>query len=54
SSLAKGREELLRISLRELELADDVNLASIAEKMEGYSGADITNGCILDGNEKAN
>uniref|UniRef100_A0A8C2YKB6 Katanin catalytic subunit A1 n=1 Tax=Chinchilla lanigera TaxID=34839 RepID=A0A8C2YKB6_CHILA len=54
SPLAKGREELLRISLRELELADDVNLASIAEKMEGYSGADITNGCILDGNEKAN
>ena len=28
---AKGREELLRISLRELELADDVDLASIAE-----------------------
>lgn len=43
--LAKGREELLRISLRELELADDVNLASIAENMEGYSGADITNVC---------
>jgi hypothetical protein len=45
SVLAKGREELLRISLRELELADDVNLASIAENMEGYSGADITNVC---------
>lgn len=44
-SLAKGREELLRISLRELELADDVDLASIAENMEGYSGADITNVC---------
>lgn len=43
--LAKGREELLRISLRELELADDVDLASIAENMEGYSGADITNVC---------
>lgn len=43
--LAKGREELLKISLRELELADDVNLASIAENMEGYSGADITNVC---------
>uniref|UniRef100_A0A2K6N2U2 Katanin p60 ATPase-containing subunit A1 n=1 Tax=Rhinopithecus bieti TaxID=61621 RepID=A0A2K6N2U2_RHIBE len=42
---AKGREELLRISLRELELADDVDLASIAENMEGYSGADITNVC---------
>lgn len=43
--IAKGREELLRISLRELELADDVDLASIAENMEGYSGADITNVC---------
>lgn len=43
--LAKGREELLRINLRELELADDVNLASIAHNMEGYSGADITNVC---------
>lgn len=43
--LAKGREELLRISLRELELADDVDLARIAENMEGYSGADITNVC---------
>ncbi|ELK35398.1 Katanin p60 ATPase-containing subunit A1 [Myotis davidii] len=42
---AKGREELLRISLRELELADDVDLARIAENMEGYSGADITNVC---------
>lgn len=43
--LAKGREELLKINLRELELADDVDLANIAEKMEGYSGADITNVC---------
>ncbi|NXK77128.1 KTNA1 protein, partial [Amazona guildingii] len=42
---AKGREELLRINLQELELADDVDLANIAEKMEGYSGADITNVC---------
>uniref|UniRef100_G3SVI2 Katanin p60 ATPase-containing subunit A1 n=1 Tax=Loxodonta africana TaxID=9785 RepID=G3SVI2_LOXAF len=45
---AKGREELLRISLRELELANDVDLASIAENMEGYSGADITNVCSRD------
>ncbi|KAG8444462.1 hypothetical protein GDO86_009584 [Hymenochirus boettgeri] len=42
---AKGREELLRISLKELELADDVNIESIAENMDGYSGADITNVC---------
>ncbi|XP_053442515.1 katanin p60 ATPase-containing subunit A1-like [Nycticebus coucang] len=40
----KGREELLQISLHELELAD-VDLASIAENMEGYSGADMTNVC---------
>ena len=37
---AKGREELLRISLRELELVDCVNLESIAENMEGYSSVD--------------
>ncbi|XP_077206252.1 katanin p60 ATPase-containing subunit A1 isoform X1 [Paroedura picta] len=42
---AKGREELLRINLRELELAGDVDLATIAQNMEGYSGADITNVC---------
>lgn len=41
----QGREDLLRINLRELELADDVDLAKIAKKMEGYSGADITNVC---------
>ncbi|XP_061560487.1 katanin p60 ATPase-containing subunit A1 isoform X2 [Phycodurus eques] len=42
---AKGRVELLRISLKELELANDVDLDKIAEQMEGYSGADITNVC---------
>lgn len=42
---AKGREELLRISLKELELADDVDLEFIAQNMDGYSGADITNVC---------
>ncbi|KAM9315694.1 katanin p60 ATPase-containing subunit A1 [Gastrophryne carolinensis] len=41
----KGREELLRINLKELELADDVDVANIAENMDGYSGADITNVC---------
>ncbi|XP_057679629.1 katanin p60 ATPase-containing subunit A1 [Corythoichthys intestinalis] len=41
----KGRVELLRINLRELELASDVDLDKIAEQMEGYSGADITNVC---------
>ncbi|XP_054825853.1 katanin p60 ATPase-containing subunit A1 isoform X1 [Eublepharis macularius] len=42
---AKGREELLKINLRELELANDVDLGTIAQNMEGYSGADITNVC---------
>lgn len=37
--------ELLRINLKELELASDVDLDKIAEKLEGYSGADITNVC---------
>nr|XP_009862197.1 LOW QUALITY PROTEIN: katanin p60 ATPase-containing subunit A1-like [Ciona intestinalis] len=42
---SEGRESLLKINLKEVELADDVNLALIAEKLEGYSGADITNVC---------
>ncbi|XP_048452518.1 katanin p60 ATPase-containing subunit A1 isoform X2 [Rhincodon typus] len=42
---ATGREELLRINLRELEVAADVDVKKIAEQMEGYSGADITNVC---------
>lgn len=44
-SAAKGRVELLRINLKELELASDVDLDKIAEQLEGYSGADITNVC---------
>ncbi|XP_077392093.1 katanin p60 ATPase-containing subunit A-like 1 isoform X2 [Festucalex cinctus] len=42
---AVGRVELLKINLREVELAADVDLDQIAEKTEGYSGADITNVC---------
>uniref|UniRef100_H2YHY0 Katanin p60 ATPase-containing subunit A1 n=1 Tax=Ciona savignyi TaxID=51511 RepID=H2YHY0_CIOSA len=42
---SKDREALLKINLKEVELAEDVNLAMIAEKLEGYSGADITNVC---------
>lgn len=42
---ALGRVELLKINLREVELADDVDLDLIAEKIAGYSGADITNVC---------
>lgn len=40
-----GREGLLRINLREVTLADDVNLGDVAAKLDGYSGADITNVC---------
>ncbi|XP_035029790.1 katanin p60 ATPase-containing subunit A-like 1 isoform X3 [Hippoglossus stenolepis] len=42
---ALGRVELLKINLREVEVAADVDLDLIAEKIEGYSGADITNVC---------
>nr|XP_020465026.1 katanin p60 ATPase-containing subunit A-like 1 [Monopterus albus]XP_020465027.1 katanin p60 ATPase-containing subunit A-like 1 [Monopterus albus] len=42
---AVGRAVLLKINLREVDLAADVNLDLIAEKIEGYSGADITNIC---------
>ncbi|XP_040439298.1 katanin p60 ATPase-containing subunit A-like 1 isoform X2 [Falco naumanni] len=42
---AKGREKLLKINLREIELDPDISLEEIAEKTEGYSGADITNVC---------
>ncbi|KAG9491916.1 hypothetical protein GDO78_000423, partial [Eleutherodactylus coqui] len=42
---ANGRAELLKINLREVELDPVVNLEVIAEKIEGYSGADITNVC---------
>lgn len=41
----EGRESLLKINLKEVPLADDVDLSGVAEKLEGYSGADITNVC---------
>ena len=41
----EGREALLAISLREVEKSPDLDLSSIAEAMDGYSGADITNVC---------
>uniref|UniRef100_UPI00358EEF25 katanin p60 ATPase-containing subunit A1-like isoform X2 n=1 Tax=Myxine glutinosa TaxID=7769 RepID=UPI00358EEF25 len=42
---AKAREDLLKISLREVEAADDVDIVLIAQQLDGYSGADITNVC---------
>lgn len=41
----EGRESLLSISLREVEKSPDLDLSVIAEAMDGYSGADITNVC---------
>lgn len=41
----EGREALLNISLREVKKAEDLNLGEIAARLEGYSGADITNVC---------
>lgn len=40
-----GRKVLLGINLKTVKLAEDVNLDVIAKRMEGYSGADITNVC---------
>lgn len=41
----EGRESLLKINLREVKVDPSVNLKSIARRLEGYSGADITNVC---------
>lgn len=41
----EGREALLKINLKEVEKADDLDLSSIAHLLEGYSGADITSVC---------
>ena len=41
----EGRVALLKINLKEVEIADDVDSTIIAKKLEGYSGADITNVC---------
>ncbi|XP_075228319.1 katanin p60 isoform X3 [Lycorma delicatula] len=40
-----GRESLLKINLREVKLEPSVNLQDIAARLQGYSGADITNVC---------
>jgi ATP-dependent 26S proteasome regulatory subunit len=34
--------ELLKINLKDVPLAEDVKLDELAQKMKGYSGADIT------------
>lgn len=40
-----ARRSLLEINLKEVKLAEDVDLENIAKLSEGYSGADITNLC---------
>nr|XP_023018219.1 katanin p60 ATPase-containing subunit A-like 1 [Leptinotarsa decemlineata] len=40
-----GREALLKINLREVKLDPDINLTTIAKRLDGFSGADITNVC---------
>jgi katanin p60 ATPase-containing subunit A1 len=44
----EGRLALLRINLREVKVGDGVDLDDIAERLDGYSGADITNVCRYD------
>eukprot|EP00038_Savillea_parva_P019893 m.29531 g.29531 ORF g.29531 m.29531 type:complete len:516 (+) comp4603_c0_seq1:32-1579(+) len=41
----EARKALLTINLKEVTLADDVDIDAAALKMDGYSGADITNVC---------
>ncbi|XP_037956130.1 katanin p60 ATPase-containing subunit A-like 1 [Teleopsis dalmanni] len=41
----EGREALLKINLREVKVDESVDLSEIAKKLDGYSGADITNVC---------
>jgi katanin p60 ATPase-containing subunit A1 len=41
----KGRLELIKISLKGIELSDNVSFPEIIDKTEGFSGADISNVC---------
>ena len=41
----EGRRKLLDINMRDVAYDADVNLDDVAERLEGYSGADITNVC---------
>jgi katanin p60 ATPase-containing subunit A1 len=41
----EGRRELFKINMKEIELDTDVNLDELAEKSDGYSGADVANVC---------
>jgi katanin p60 ATPase-containing subunit A1 len=41
----EGRRELFRINMKSVEMEPDVNLEELAEKSNGYSGADVANVC---------
>lgn len=41
----EGREALLKINLREVQVDPSVDLSDISRRLKGYSGADITNVC---------
>lgn len=40
--------ELLKINLKGVPLAEDVDLTELAKHMDGYSGADVTGVCVVD------
>jgi len=39
----KGREEILRVHTKKIKLAKEIDLAAIAKKTPGFSGADLEN-----------
>ncbi|KAE9588036.1 putative microtubule-severing ATPase [Lupinus albus] len=41
----ESRKELIRINLKTVEVATDVNVDDVARRTEGYSGDDLTNVC---------
>jgi len=41
----RGREAILKVHVRRIPLADDVDLETIAKSTPGYSGADLSNLC---------
>ncbi|KAF3342046.1 Katanin p60 ATPase-containing subunit A1 [Carex littledalei] len=41
----ESRKELIKINLRTVEVATDVNIEEVARRTEGYSGDDLTNVC---------
>lgn len=42
---AEGRKELIKINLKNLRAEEELDLHFIAQRTQGFSGADITNVC---------